>query len=118
MKESILKNKSFRFAIDSVNEYLNLKNQREYVLSKQFLRSSTSIGANIREANNTNSIKDFIYKLNISQKECDETMYWLELMHETKLINKENFTHLHSNASEILKMIKSSINTVKTKHNL
>lgn len=118
MKESILKNKSFRFAIDSVNEYLSLKNQKEYVLSKQFLRSSTSIGANIRAANNTNSLKDFIYELNISQKECDETMYWLELMYETNLISQDNFTHLHSNASEILKMIKSSINTVKIKHNL
>lgn len=113
MKESILKTKSFAFAIDSVHQYKKLVSKNEFILSKQFLRSSTSVGANIREANNAQSIADFIHKLNISQKECDETMYWLELMFHTEYIGEFEFTTLHSKANEILRMLKSSIKTSK-----
>lgn len=115
MKESILKTKSFLFAVDSVNQYKKLITKREFILSKQFLSSSTSVGANIREANNAQSIPDFIHKLNISQKECDETMYWLELMHQTDFIDTSEFNFLHNNANELLRMLKSSISTSKAK---
>ncbi len=116
MKESILRTRSFDFAIDSIYQYKKLCSKREFILSKQFLRSSTSIGANIREANNAESIADFIHKLNISQKECDETLYWLELMHKTDFISNQEFNHLHGNATELFKMLKSSIFTTKSKY--
>lgn len=77
MKENTLKVKSFSFAIDSINLYKTLKLKNEYVLGKPLLCSGTSVGANIREANNAQSKADVI------QKECDETRYWLELLKET-----------------------------------
>lgn len=83
-------------------------------MSKQFLRSGTSIGANIREANNAQSWADFIHKLSISQKECDETMYWLELLYETNYIEQDEFDNLYFKSNELLKMIRSSILTVKS----
>ena len=81
MSESIIKKKSFELAVLGVEFYKNLiSDKREFVMSKQFLRSITSVGANVREAINAQSKPDFIHKLSISQKECDETMYWLELL--------------------------------------
>ena len=74
---SFLKEKSYSYALNSIGVYKDLITKNEYVLSKQFMRSSTSIGANIREAINAQSKKDFIHKLSISQKECDESLYWL-----------------------------------------
>lgn len=113
-KSNPLKNKSFHFAIVIINLYKNLtEEKREYVLIKQLLRSGTSIGANIREAQNAQSDSDFVYKLYVSQKECDETLYWLELLKETNYISEESFAKLHQEANEILKMLKSSILTVK-----
>ncbi len=82
-------------------------------MSKQILRSGTSIGANIREAVNAQSKLDFIHKLSIAQKECDETIYWLELMTETNYISKEEFNELNNDAAEILKILKSIIITTK-----
>lgn len=80
-KNNPLKEKSFAFALDIIREYkILVEEKREYVMSKQILRSATSIGANIREAQNAQSKADFIHKLSISQKECDETLYWLELL--------------------------------------
>ena len=82
-------------------------------MSKQFLRSVTSIGANVREAINAQSKADFIHKLSISQKECDETMYWLELLKETKYISDLEFNSLHEQSTEVLKIIRSIIITSK-----
>ena len=113
-KKSILKDKSFLFAIRIVRlcQYL-AETKKEYILSKQLIRSGTAIGALIREAQNAESKKDFIHKLAISQKECDETMYWLELLKETNYINKEEFESINENAIELLKMLKSAIITTK-----
>lgn len=81
MSDSIIKIKSFELAISGVNFYKYLVNEKkEYIMSKQFLRSITSVGANVREAINAQSKLDFIHKLAIAQKECDETIYWLELL--------------------------------------
>lgn len=115
MKENALKTKSFEFALNSINIYKDLINMKEFILSKQYLRSATSIGANIREANNAQSLPDFIHKLYISQKECDEAQYWLELLYASNYIDKMKFEKLMSNSSEIIKMLKSSILTSKTK---
>jgi four helix bundle protein len=113
-KKSILKDKSFLFAIRIVRlcQYLS-ETKKEYILSKQLIRSGTAIGALIREAQNAESKKDFIHKLAISQKECDETMYWLELLKETNYINKEEFESVNENAIELLKMLRSAIITTK-----
>ena len=112
MNESIVKKKSFELAIRGVNFYKFLiSEKKEFVMSKQFLRSVTSIGANVREAINAQSKADFIHKLSISQKECDETMYWLELLKETNYISDLEFNSLHEQSTEVLKIIRSIIIT-------
>lgn len=114
MNESIVKKKSFELAIRGVNFYKFLiSEKKEFVMSKQFLRSVTSIGANVREAINAQSKADFIHKLSISQKECDETMYWLELLKETNYISDLEFKSLHEQSTEVLKIIRSIIITSK-----
>ena len=114
MKNDIVKEKSFRFAVEIVNLYKELiSNKKEFVLSKQLLRSGTSIGANVREAKNGESKADFIHKLGIAQKECDESLYWLELLKETDYINLKQFNSLKNNADELLKIIRSIILTSK-----
>ncbi len=113
-EKSILKEKSFAFAVRTVKLYMYLKDsKKEYVLSKQLLRSGTSIGALIREAKNAESKMDFVHKLAIAQKECDETLYWIELLKETEYLNQRQFDSLHNEAQCILKMIRSSIITTK-----
>lgn len=116
MKENILKDKSFLFAIRIVELYKYLKSsQNEYVLSKQILRSGTSVGAAIREAEHAESTKDFLHKLNIGLKEANETKYWLELLLATKIIEEKMFQSLISDCDEILKLLVSSIKTLKIK---
>lgn len=113
-RENILLDKSFAFAIRIVNLFKFLSTEkREFVLSKQLLRSGTAVGALIREAQNAESKADFIHKLGIAQKECDESIYWLELLKETEFINKSEFESINESASELLRILKSSILTVK-----
>ena len=103
--------------IEIVKTYKVLvEEKKEYVMSKQLLRSGTSVGANIREAKNAESTNDFIHKLGISQKECDETLYWLELLKETEYLGHESFSRLSDQANQILKMIRSTILTIKQKN--
>ena len=112
--ENILKNKSFSLAIEIVQVYKHLiEEKREFVMSKQLLRSGTSIGAMVRESQNAESKNDFIHKLAIAQKECDETLYWLELIHVSGYLNNEKFDDCFQRASEILRILKSSILTTK-----
>ena len=116
MAESILKTNSFRFAVRIVNLYKHLcENKKEFVLSKQILRSGTSVGANIREAEHSESKADFVHKMAVAQKEINETIYWLELMQETEYISKQEFESINADAIEIIKMITSSIKTAKSK---
>ncbi len=116
MGKSILKDKSFAFAICIVKLYKYLcEAKKEFVLSKQLLRSGTAVGALVRESQNAESTKDFIHKLAIAQKECDETIYWLELLKETGYIDSVEFEKLQNLAGELLKMIRSSILTTKQK---
>lgn len=112
--KNILKSKSFAFAVRIINLYKYLVSEKkEFVLSKQILRSGTSVGAMIREARNAESKADFIHKLSIGQKECDETIYWLELLNTSKYLSDPEFQSLNASAEEILRMIKSSIITAK-----
>lgn len=114
MSESIVKKKSFELAIRGVNFYKYLvAEKKEYIMSKQFLRSVTSVGANVREAVNAQSKSDFIHKLSIAQKECDESLYWLELLKETKYISEIEFESIYQQNNEVLKIIRSIIMTSK-----
>ena len=116
MSESILKTKSFKFAVRIVNLYKYLcENKKEFVLSKQILESGTSVGAMVREAEHSESKADFIHKLAIAQKETNETLYWLELLKATEYISNNEFESINADAVEIIKMITSSIKTAKSK---
>jgi len=111
-RESILKTKSFDFAVRIIKLYKFLKkNHSEYELSNQLVRSGTSIGALIREAEHAESRKDFIHKLNIGLKEANECIYWLQLLHATDYINKKMFDSMSKDALELLKMLISSVKT-------
>ena len=114
-KQNIIKDKSFEFDIEIVTLYKILVERKEFVLSKQLLRSGTSIGANIREAEHAQSKADFISKLSISLKEANETEYWLDLLFETKYITVSEFQNIKPKAVEILKILISIINTSKRK---
>ena len=117
-KRNMLREKSFAFAVRIVNLYKHLTtNKMEYVLSKQLLRSGTSIGANVREAQNAESHADFIHKLSIAQKETDETLYWLELLSETDFLSEAEFISIQNDASELMKIIRSIILTMKANKN-
>ena len=117
MSESIVKTKSFELAIRGVNFYKWLVSEKkEFVMSKQFLRSITSVGANVREAVNAQSKADFIHKLSISQKECNESMYWLEILNATNYVSGIEFESMHNQCSEVLKIIKYN-NYIKEKPN-
>lgn len=118
MKENIIKQKSFDFAIRIVKLYQFLCEQRkEFVLSKQLLRSGTSVGAMIREVEHAESKKDFIHKMGIAQKEINETIYWLELLKETNYLTVEQFKSIDFDAVEIIKLITSIIKTTKSNIN-
>jgi four helix bundle protein len=115
-KKSVMAEKSFDFAIRIVKAYKYLCDEKkEFVLSRQMLRSGTSVGANIREAQNAESPADFVHKLAIAQKEVDETLYWLELLFRTEFLTTEQFQSLENDISQLLKMIRSAIITTKSK---
>lgn len=116
MKPNPVKEKSFAFAVRSVRlgQFL-MENKKEYIISKQIIRSGTSIGANIREAQNAQSNADFIHKLSISQKEADKTLYWLELLQETEYISDIEFQSLEKDIIEIIKLLCTIIKTAKSK---
>ena len=112
--KNILKEKSFALALRIIKLYKFLiENKKEYILSKQILRSGTSVGAMIREAQNAESKMDFVHKLAIAQKECDEFLYWMELLVQSDYISKEAFESVSAEAEQVLKMIKSAILTTK-----
>lgn len=113
-KKDVIKNRSFVFAARIVKLYKHLtETKSEYVLSKQLLRSGTAVGALVREAQNAESKADFIHKLGIAQKECDETVYWIELLKESGYLSESEFNSICNEASELLKMIRSAIITSK-----
>ena len=112
--KSLLIEKSFLFAVRMVRlfKYLSGK-KKEFVLSKQLLRSGTSVGANIREVFNAESKIDFIHKLSVAQKEADETRYWLELIAATGILSDKEYQSVSKDANELLKLLRSTIITSK-----
>jgi four helix bundle protein len=114
MKENIFKTKTYDFALRIISLYRDLSSEKkEFVLSKQILRSGTSIGANIEEANQAESKKDFVHKLGIAQKEANETHYWIRLLSDSDLIDRDKSKQLKSDCEELIKLITSSIKTAK-----
>ena len=123
MKDNILYSKSMAFAIRCVNLYKYLTTEKkEFILSKQLLRSGTSIGANIRESRNAQSSADFISKMSIALKEADETQYWFELLFHTDYFTEEEYISINTDVDELISMltsvIKTSKNRIKTNINL
>lgn len=113
-RKNIVKDKSFAFALRIVKLYQFLvKEQKEYVLSKQLLRSGTSIGANVRESEHAESKKDFIHKLSISLKEANESDYWIELLYQANYINEKQYQSIHKDLIELLKLLTSIVKTSK-----
>ncbi len=111
---SITRSKSKAFALRIIKFVKLLQDdERGRIISKQLLRSGTSIGANVRESYNAQSKADFINKLHIALKEADETAYWLELLYESDIINKQYFDSLYSELKEIIALLTASIKTLK-----
>lgn len=115
-KPNIIVIKSYAFALDIIALYKLLIEQKEFVLSKQILRSGTSIGANIHEGIASESKKDFIHKLGISAKEARETSYWLNLLKDSNYIDSEQYNTLSNNCQELTKILNSIILTTKERY--
>lgn len=114
MKDNIILDKSKAFALRIIKLYQYLRNEKkETVMSKQLLRSGTSIGANTREAMRGQTKPDFYAKLNIALKEADETAYWLELLFESDFIDKKQFDSIYSDCEEIISLLVSITKTQK-----
>ena len=114
MKENIVKNKSFDFAIRIVNLYKFLvEEKKEFIMSKQLLRSGTSIGALVREAEHAESKADFIHKLSISLKEANECEYWLDLLYHSTIIDEAAYTSIVVDCRELLKLLISIVKSSK-----
>jgi len=114
MSESILKTKSYSFALRMIKLYKYLVDEKkEYVLSKQILRAGTSIGANVEEANQAQSKADFIHKLSIAHKEAFETNYWLRLLRDSEILETKLAQSLLEDCEEVQRMLTASIKTSK-----
>lgn len=113
--ENIVAVKSYAFAIRVVKLYKLLSQEkREFILSKQMLRSGTSIGALIKEAEHAQSKADFLNKMNVALKEANETEYWLMLMRDTEYLNEKEFQSIREDCSELLKLLISIVKSTKT----
>ncbi len=120
MKEdNVIEQKSKSFAIRIIRMYQRLTaEKKEFVLSKQCLRSGTSIGANIAEGIKAQSTNDFISKLHISLKEANETAYWLDLLKETDYIDVKTFESINNDCMELIRLITSILKSTKNNNNI
>jgi four helix bundle protein len=117
MKENVIKEKSYLFALRIIKAYKYLsQEQREFVLSKQMLRSGTSVGALVREAEHAQSTADFVSKMNIALKEANETEYWLMLLKDSEYIDEKSFSSIHKNCDELIRLLISIVKTTKKNH--
>ena len=114
MKKNVVKDKSFLFALRIVKLTRFLQQEKcEYILTKQLLRSGTSIGALVREAEHAESKADFIHKMSISLKEANETDYWIDLLFQSDIINETEFNSINADIIELIKLLTSILNTSK-----
>jgi four helix bundle protein len=114
MKENVIQEKSFTFALEIIKLYREIRKQLEFVISKQLLRCGTSIGANVEEAIAGQTRKDFFSKMSIASKEARETRYWLRLLKESKLVDL-NYDEQLQNIDEIVRLLTSIVKTGYTK---
>ena len=114
MDDNVIRDKSMKFAIRIVrlNQFLR-DEKKEYVLSRQLLRSGTSIGANVSEAIHAFSRSDFLYKMYVAFKECSETLYWIELLYRTDYLNQSQFQSIYGDCSELRSILSSITKTTK-----
>ena len=112
-RPNIIKNKSFAFALRIVKLYKFLVKNKEFVLSKQLLRSGTAVGALVREAEHAESKADFIHKMTIAQKEANETDYWIELLYQSEYLDKSQYNSIIIDIQEVNKILASIIITSK-----
>ena len=118
MKENVVKQKSFAFALRMVKLTKYLQGEKkEFVLSKQVLRSGTAIGALVREAEQEESKADFTHKMNIALKEANETLYWLELLHQSEYIAEQSFESIRMDSEELIKLLVSIVKTSRAVKN-
>ena len=110
-KRNLIREKTYKFSLQIIALYKQLKDQNEYVLSKQILRSGTSIGANTEEASAAQSRKDFISKMSIASKEARETNYWLRLLRDSELCSDIDLSKLISESQEIIAILTSIVKT-------
>ena len=115
-KDNIIVQKSYAFALQIIQLYKSLIDKKEFVLSKQVLRSGTSIGANIHEAVGSESKKDFIHKLGIAVKEARETSYWLNLLKDSNYLPNDEFVRLNNLCDELIRILNSLILTIKERY--
>ena len=114
MKENIIKEKSYSFAIRIVRMYQTISERnREYVLSKQYLRSGTAVGALVYESEHAQSVADFISKINIALKEANETFYWLSLLRDTGYLTIEESRSIQRDAQELVRILAAILKTIK-----
>ena len=111
----LIKSKAFALRIIGLYKYLRSE-KKEYVMSKQILRSGTSIGANVREGNRGQTKPDFITKMNIALKEADETCYWLELLFESGYVGKKAFESMYVDCTELVRILSSIIISARKRH--
>ena len=114
MKENVVKENSFAFALRVVKvaRYLE-REKKEFVLSRQVLRSGTAIGALVREAEHAESKADFIHKMSIALKEANETLYWLDLVHHGEYVDEQSFKSLRLDGEELVKLLTAIVKTSK-----
>jgi four helix bundle protein len=114
MKQSLVKDKSYRFALEIIHLAHGLREQREFELARQVLRAGTSIGANVEESLAGVSRRDFVAKMGIASKEARETHYWLRLLRDSKTVTSERIDALIAEAEELLRMLTAIVKTCKT----
>ena len=114
-KRNLIRDKTYKFSLQIIGLYKKLKDQNEYVLSKQILRSGTSIGANTEEASAAQSRKDFISKMSIASKEARETNYWLRLLRDSDLCDDIDYRKLIDESKEIIRILTAIVKTTSKK---
>ena len=115
MSENVIQSKSYEFALKIIRFYQRMKNDKEYILSKQLLRSGTSIGANVEEAIAAQTKKEFIAKMSIASKEARETSYWLRLIRDSELVHEHEVEDLLNESIELIKILTSIVKTSQEK---
>ncbi len=116
MKDNLIRDKSYEFALEVIKLCQNLAKQNEYILSKQLIRSGTSIGANVEEALAGQSRKDFLSKMSIASKEARESNYWLRLIRDSEILSEKDIRPILEQSEELVKILTSIVKSTKLRN--